>query len=165
MPCWRPRYWPGCGTDDAVSTFFSAARCRFPSQEPIVAEMDEGEGTESTIEESALDAELEHRDGRSGDGGELSADRATGPIRKAIDLREWFLLDGNRLVIAGGVVILIFGLLSVAEWTGLIPLTDTMPMFYLFSSLIGGNLTLITVVVSINQLLLSREFSSPGELQ
>jgi hypothetical protein len=91
--------------------------------------------------------------------------RPTGLTGKAIDLREWFLLGGNRLVIAGGVVILIFGLLSVAEWTGLILLTETMPMFYLFSSLIGGNPTLITVVVSINQLLLSREFSSPGELQ
>jgi hypothetical protein len=33
------------------------------------------------------------------------------------------------------------------------------------SSLISGNLTLITVVVSINQLLLSREMSSPGELE
>ncbi|SEP15258.1 hypothetical protein SAMN04487948_11715 [Halogranum amylolyticum] len=32
-------------------------------------------------------------------------------------------------------------------------------MNFLFSSLIGGNLTLITVVISINQLLLSRNSS------
>ena len=35
----------------------------------------------------------------------------------------------------------------------------------LFASLIGGNVTLITVVISINQLIISRQFSSPGELE
>ena len=35
----------------------------------------------------------------------------------------------------------------------------------MFSGLIDGNLTLITVVVSINQLLLGREFKSPGTLE
>lgn len=39
------------------------------------------------------------------------------------------------------------------------------PLYYLFGSLVAGNITLITVVVSINQLVLSRDFSSPRELQ
>lgn len=38
-------------------------------------------------------------------------------------------------------------------------------MYFLFSAILGGNLTLITVVLSINQLVLSRELGSPGELQ
>lgn len=37
-------------------------------------------------------------------------------------------------------------------------------MFFLFSAMLGGNLTLITVVLSINQLVLSRELGSPGDL-
>ena len=38
-------------------------------------------------------------------------------------------------------------------------------MYFLFSAILGGNLTLITVVLSINQLVLSRELGAPGELQ
>ncbi|WP_216087248.1 hypothetical protein [Halopiger xanaduensis] len=38
-------------------------------------------------------------------------------------------------------------------------------LFYVFSGLISGNFTLITVVVSINQLVLSQELQSPGELE
>lgn len=45
------------------------------------------------------------------------------------------------------------------------PLTDLQALFYVHSGLIAGNLTLITVVVSIDQLLLSRELQTPGELQ
>ncbi|WP_227356528.1 hypothetical protein [Haladaptatus salinisoli] len=36
---------------------------------------------------------------------------------------------------------------------------------YLFGGFIGGNLTLITVVLTINQLVLSRQLRSPGELR
>ncbi|MWG33772.1 hypothetical protein [Halomarina oriensis] len=37
-------------------------------------------------------------------------------------------------------------------------------MSFLLSGFLGGNLTLITVVISINQLVLSRELGAPGEL-
>ncbi|ELZ68899.1 hypothetical protein C457_10826 [Haloferax prahovense DSM 18310] len=37
-------------------------------------------------------------------------------------------------------------------------------MYFLFSAILGGNLTLITVVISINQLVLSRELGAPGDL-
>lgn len=94
-----------------------------------------------------------------------SSDRKTELTRKTTGFREWFLLDGSRLTIAGGVVVLIFCLLGIVEQIGWIPMERAQPTYYLLSSLIGGNLTLITVVVSINQLLLSREMSSPGELE
>ncbi|MFC7007356.1 hypothetical protein [Halalkalicoccus salilacus] len=42
---------------------------------------------------------------------------------------------------------------------------DLQALFYVYSGLITGNFTLITVVVSINQLLLSRELQTPGELR
>ena len=45
------------------------------------------------------------------------------------------------------------------------PLGQASPLFYVFGGLIGGNLTLITVVISINQLVLSRELGAPGKIQ
>lgn len=80
-------------------------------------------------------------------------------------LVEWLLLDGNRVLVAGLIAAGFFGLFALAEVAGIVPLRDVQPSFYLFGGLVGGNLTLITVVVSINQLLLSREFDTPGELR
>jgi hypothetical protein len=79
--------------------------------------------------------------------------------------REWVLLDGNRYVIAGGLSVG-FGMLTFAILYGLGGITsNTQSLFYVFSSLIGGNITLITVVASINQLLLSQTIQTPGQLQ
>ena len=39
------------------------------------------------------------------------------------------------------------------------------PLFYIASALIGGNITLITIVVAINQVVLSQELESPGSLR
>ncbi|WP_339103818.1 hypothetical protein [Haloterrigena salinisoli] len=79
--------------------------------------------------------------------------------------KRWVLLEGNRSVIAGLLAVafaLAFLALSISE---LAPLADVQSLFYVFSGLISGNFTLITVVVSINQLLLSQELKSPGELE
>lgn len=78
---------------------------------------------------------------------------------------RWVFLTGNRFVVAGGV------LAGVAIVTGavafLVPgvIREPSPLFYVFGGLIGGNLTLITVVISINQLVLSRELEAPGKLE
>lgn len=77
-----------------------------------------------------------------------SSDESTirSKIRRAC---EWFLLRGNRLVITGSVLVAVFGILVAAQRLGWVPLARDQPMFYVFSGLISGNLTLITVVVSI----------------
>lgn len=83
-------------------------------------------------------------------------------VRASVD---WLLLRGNRTVVSLGIVgslLVFFGGLMVAN---LFPLLDHQSMYYVYGGLISGNLTLITVVVSVNQLLLSRELSTPGELQ
>ncbi len=81
-------------------------------------------------------------------------------------LQRWILLDGNRNILAmilAGVGFLMFalvgysGTMDVGETTG--------PLLYLFSALAGGNITLITLVITISQLILSRELRSPRELQ
>ncbi|WP_227353020.1 hypothetical protein [Haladaptatus salinisoli] len=79
--------------------------------------------------------------------------------------KRWFLLDGNRLTVAALGVAFFVVVVALLEVGGAVPLENRQPLFYIFSSLISGNLTLITVVVSINQLLLSRELKSPGELR
>lgn len=78
---------------------------------------------------------------------------------------EWFLLDGDRLLVMGAVVIVLFTFFAVLSVSGLVPLQNLQPLYYVYSGLISGNLTLITVVVAINQLLLSREFHTPSELE
>lgn len=78
--------------------------------------------------------------------------------------REWFVLLGNRLVLAG---LLTFAFaLSVLALTvaGVVAVDNTTRMLYLLQALVAGNLTLVTIVLSINQLVLSREFRTPGEL-
>ncbi|WP_233738012.1 hypothetical protein [Halocatena pleomorpha] len=79
--------------------------------------------------------------------------------------KEWFLLDGNRFVVAAAVGITIFIPIVGIEYVLRMPFQDPQPLYYIFSSIITGNITLIMVVVSINQLLLSQGFKTPVELQ
>lgn len=78
---------------------------------------------------------------------------------------QWILLTGDRRVVALGFVGLFAAFFVLLETLGFVPLADTQALFYAYSSLIGGNLTLITVIVSINQLLLSRELQTPNEVR
>ena len=79
---------------------------------------------------------------------------------------RWFLLTGNRLSIAGGIVLASLLTVLVLLWEfGAATLQPDSPMYFLFSSVVTGDLTLLTVVLSINQLVLSRELGTPGQLQ
>lgn len=79
---------------------------------------------------------------------------------------NWLLLEGDRLVIAGRVVLLTFLALLAVLWTyGLDSLNPKSPVYFLFGSLLTGDMTLLTVVLSINQLVLARELGAPGTLQ
>ncbi len=86
-----------------------------------------------------------------------------------VDLRRsvfrWVVIEGRRLTVAGtllgGILLVLFGLLAV----GLFPRAPGDPLYLLVSAFLGGNLTLITVVIAINQLVFSRELGSPGDLE
>lgn len=78
---------------------------------------------------------------------------------------EWVLLTGNRSSIAFGVAVAAAAFFTALEFLGVVPLRHAQSLFYIYSGLIAGNLTLITVIVSINQLFLSRELQNPGELK
>ncbi|MFC4439078.1 MULTISPECIES: hypothetical protein [Natrialbaceae] len=77
----------------------------------------------------------------------------------------WTVIEGNRLVVAGtllgGILLLLLALLAV----NLFPRAPGDPLYLLISAFLGGNLTLITVVIAINQLVFSQELGSPGDLE
>ena len=74
-------------------------------------------------------------------------------------------VERRRVTVALGFAGLLLAFLTVFSATGLAPMTDVQSLFYAYSALVGGNITLITVVVSLNQLLLSRELQTPGEVR
>ncbi|ELY92644.1 hypothetical protein [Natrialba taiwanensis] len=79
-------------------------------------------------------------------------------------IKRWLLLDGNRLLIAGilagGLYILVVG----CQLAGVIEVTDAEAVGSLYSALVGGTLPFITIVLAINQLVLSQELGWPNEL-
>lgn len=77
----------------------------------------------------------------------------------------WLLLEGNRQAVAGGVVLLGFVLFAGFVRAGVVVVDGSSVVDTLLASgVTSGLLTLITVALTINQLLLSRVFGSPGEL-
>ncbi len=78
---------------------------------------------------------------------------------------EWLLVDGNRLVVSGALLAVVAAIIWGAVLTGLAPLTERTPVLFLLFALVGGNFTLITIVVSISQFVLSRHLESPGEVR
>lgn len=78
---------------------------------------------------------------------------------------QWVLLTGDRDTIAIGITGVFGAFFLGLTVSGIAPLEFTQSLFYAYSGLIAGNLTLITVIVSINQLFLSRELRTPGELR
>lgn len=77
---------------------------------------------------------------------------------------EWLLLKGDRMLVASGfllgLLLLISGLLAVDA----LAVEDSDALTRSFAALIAGNLTLVTIVIAINQLILSREFETPDKL-
>ena len=96
-------------------------------------------------------------------GGEIETTETDGPYAAAT---TWLFLTGNRLVVAAGFLLGLLALLVVAEWTlGVVDSTRPASLFYVFGGFIGGNFTLITIVISINQLVVSQQIGGPGELR
>ncbi|SIR14000.1 hypothetical protein SAMN05421858_1569 [Haladaptatus litoreus] len=78
---------------------------------------------------------------------------------------EWVLLSGNRFVLTAGICIAVVAILAALTAVGAISVGFKSAVRSLLSSgIASGLLTLITVALSINQLILSRVFGSPNEL-
>jgi len=92
-----------------------------------------------------------------------SVDGAGGPAAR---LLHWLLLGGNRLVVAGLLVVATFVVFYALVARGVIAVGPSSSASTAFGSgLISGTLTVVTVALSINQLILSRVFGSPNQLR
>ncbi|SEO42933.1 hypothetical protein SAMN04487948_102382 [Halogranum amylolyticum] len=80
-------------------------------------------------------------------------------------LKDWFLFSGNRLTVTGILALTCFGCLTIfgtLDVPYLSILSDGDTIETLFQTLVGVLITGMTLVVSINQLVLSEEFGSLG---
>ncbi|WP_433631296.1 hypothetical protein [Halomicrococcus sp. NG-SE-24] len=80
-------------------------------------------------------------------------------------LTEWLLFRGHRLLIAGLVLGLIWALSILLIQFNVLEVGPSSSMPTLLGGIIAGQLTLFTVTLSINQLILSRMFASPPEIK
>ncbi|PCR89698.1 hypothetical protein [Natrinema ejinorense] len=76
---------------------------------------------------------------------------------------EWVLVKGNRLGVAGAlsglVLVLVIGLYEL----GVINFANPNSVTRVASGMIAGTFSLVTLVVSVNQLILSQEFAAAGK--
>lgn len=86
------------------------------------------------------------------------------PVERS-SVRRWVLLDGNRLVLAGIVSGGVFLASALLAAVGLISVTEPGPLTALAGGLVGGTLPFITIVLAINQLVLSQELGWVGTLR
>jgi hypothetical protein len=85
-----------------------------------------------------------------------------GPVDRPL---ERFFLFTDRSVMTAVLLVAALTFFLGVEALGGFPTSARQPLFYLFSALTGGNFTLITIIVSINQLVVSRQLGTPGELR
>ncbi|SFR47170.1 hypothetical protein [Halogeometricum limi] len=90
-------------------------------------------------------------------------------VEEFADLREsprqWVFLVGSRPVVGVGLFLSFLVVFYGLWWFGFVDLLNPTAMLYVLSSLVGGNLTLVTLVISINQVIISRQLGSPGQLR
>jgi hypothetical protein len=81
------------------------------------------------------------------------------------DPSEWVVLTGDRLLVSLLQIGLLVGILAAAVASGLVPLVAETPVLFLLFALIAANFTLIAIVTSLGQFILSQRLESPGEIR
>jgi len=79
---------------------------------------------------------------------------------------SWMLIEGDRRVVASGITVGIIGIVGVLLWGDMLAVGPDSAVDSLFSSgLTAGVITLITISLSINQLVISRVFGTVNSLR
>ena len=78
---------------------------------------------------------------------------------------RWLVFDANRLVLASLVVVAVFAWFLALVGSGVVVVANEDSTVLLLSVFVAGNFTLISIVITINQLVLSREFGKPHTLR
>ena len=94
-----------------------------------------------------------------------SADQRSSTTSTGERLADWLLLGADRLALAGVLTFGVFVLLLVLGSLDVIAFTNDDSVTRMAGGMIAGTFTLVTVVISINQLILSREFVTAGEFR
>lgn len=81
------------------------------------------------------------------------------------DPSEWIVMTGDRLLVSLVGVIVLLGLFLLAAFSGYAPLQKETPILFFLFALISANFTLIAIVTSLSQFVLSRRLESPGEIR
>ncbi|WP_224270162.1 hypothetical protein [Haloprofundus salinisoli] len=84
---------------------------------------------------------------------------------QASPLKRWVLLDGNRIVLTALLSVAVCASVAALCWVGVVPVDDADAVLSLVGALVGGTLPFITIVLAINQLVLSQELGSTDELR
>ena len=79
--------------------------------------------------------------------------------------KRWVLADGNRYVLTAVLALVVFATCAGIGFAGYIPVTDPATATTLVAAIVGGTLPFITIVLAINQLVLSQELGWTGELE
>lgn len=94
---------------------------------------------------------------------ESSTGETEGPVDSASD---WLFLNGDRRIVAAGIVVAFAGIVGLFVFLGLVAVGVDSSVSQVFGSgLTAGVVTLVTIALSINQLILSRVFGSPNTLR
>ena len=80
-------------------------------------------------------------------------------------LKLWMLLEADRVRLTGLLVLVVFSVLVVLGGVDSAPFPDEGVIVALFEALVTAVITGVTVVVTINQLVLSQELGSAGDQQ
>ncbi|ELY71006.1 hypothetical protein [Natrinema versiforme] len=83
-----------------------------------------------------------------------------GPLTR---FHEWFLIQGNRLAVTALLSAVIFALIVGLYELGVINFVNQNSVTRVASGMIAGTFSLVTLVVSVNQLILSQEFGAAGK--
>ncbi len=74
------------------------------------------------------------------------------------DFWRWVLLVGDRNLLAGSIAAAVFLGCLVAVGLGLLAVEDPAPVRTLLGGIIGGMVSFVTIVVAIDQLILTQTF-------
>lgn len=108
--------------------------------------------------------ETDHMDSAESDGTLESHGSDIGQRTNSLTrMTEWLLVDGDRLYIATGISAGVFVFVLALNQLGVVAFVNDDSITRMGSGMIAGTFSLVTLVVSINQLILSREFSAASE--
>lgn len=95
----------------------------------------------------------------------MGEERTGSTIGSESGLLRWILLDGNRFLVTAGILAASGLVLSALTAMDVIAFTNENSMNRLANGMVAGTFSVVTIVITINQLILSRQFASAGELR